>query len=476
MSDSGAPPSDTTTVITGGRIVSERGVLEADVEIRGQRILAVRMPGEPSTRADERIDASGQLIAPGVIDPHVHFEDPGHTEREDFTTGTMAAAAGGVTTVFEHPLTYPAVTTGSLFASKRELASAKAVVDFGLWGGLTPDSLPHLAEQAAEGARGFKAFMPQSDPDYPAVDDAQLLEGMRTAAALDALVLVHAENAQMLAANLARVKHEGRGDYSSHSDSRPPIVEAEAIQRAITLAEAAGSRLQVVHVSTPQGADHVADAKRRGQLVTMEVCPHHLLLDAEDGNRLGPYGYCAPPLRDRELVEGLWRRVQHGVADCFVSDHAPYTVEEKEAGHGNIFDAPLGLQVLQESFPLLLDEGMRRGVSLEGLVAMFSGNAARILGLYPDKGVIQAGSLADLVLFELDSPWVVHAARQQLSKNPWSPFEGRACQVRVRRTLVRGRTVFVDGEVVVEPGWGRFLGHGATREWDATYPKLGAIA
>jgi allantoinase len=190
----------------------------------------------------------------------------------------------------------------------------------------------------------------------------------------------------------------------------------------------------------------------------MEICPHHLLLDLDDLVRLGPYGRCAPALRDRPLVERLWGYVLDGTADSLVSDHAAYTLEEKEAGWDDIFAAPLGCQVMQETVPLVLDEAYhRRGMTLDAFVRFSSTNAARTIGLYPRKGSLLPGADADVAVYDLEHGWTVDAKRQQFSKNPWSPFDGRRAQARVVRTLVRGETVFVDGQIVAEPGSGRFL-------------------
>jgi len=451
--------SEGRTLVAGGTLVSDYGVFAGDLVLEDGRIRAIAEAGAfPASLVDEVIDASGLHVFPGAIDPHAHFEDPGHTEREDFTTGTMAAAAGGVTTVFEHPLTYPPVTTAHLYREKRELARAKAIVDFGLWGALTAPSLLEMRSQFEEGAGGFKAFMPRSEPAYPHVDDAEFLEGMHTAKELDALVLVHAESDALLHANLSRLRAQGRRDPLAHHESRPPLVEEEAVHRALFLAVQTGVRLQVVHVSTPGSAALILQAKQSGLPVSMEVCPHHLLLDLSDLVRLGPYGRCAPALRERALVEQLWDHVRAGTADSLVSDHCAYTIEEKEPGWDDIFDAPLGCQVMQETMPLVLDEAIyRRGLSLDAFARFSSTNAARITRIYPSKGTLMPGSHADLALYDLDSEWVVDAQRQQFSKNPWSPFDGRRVRARLVRTLVRARTVYANGEICVSPGFGRFL-------------------
>jgi allantoinase len=395
---------------------------------------------------------------PGAIDMHAHFEDPGHTEREDFTTGTMSAAAGGITTVMEHPLTYPPVTTAELYRQKREMARQKVVVDFGLWGALTAPSIPEIASQWREGAGGFKAFMPVSDPSYPHVTDAEFLDGMREVKAVDGLVLVHAENDSLLQAGIARMRAAGRRDPLALHEARPPFVEEEAVHRALYLAQHVGVRIQIVHVSSPVSADLVRREKREGRPATMEICPHHLLLDLDDLVRLGPYGACAPALRERALVERLWDSVLDGTADCLVSDHSAYPAAEKDPGWADIFDALLGCQVIQETVPLVLDEAFhRRGMPLDAFVRFSSTNAARIAGLYPRKGSLLPGADADIAIYDLESEWQVDARSQQFSKNPWSPFDGRRARARVVRTLVRGETVYADGAILAEPGSGRFL-------------------
>jgi allantoinase len=445
------------TLISGGTVATNYGVFPADILIEDERIVSIADHGSLNG-GDEVIDSTSLVAMPGAIDPHAHFEDPGHTEREDFTTGTMSAAAGGITTVIEHPLTYPPVTTAQLYREKREMAKQKVVVDFGLWGALTPPSLPEIRDQWREGAIGFKAFMPFSEPAYPHVTDAEFLAGMREVKAVGGLVLVHAENDSLLQAGLARMQTDGRRDPLAHHESRPPFIEEEAVHRALFLAAEAEVRIQIVHVSSPVSAELVRRAKDDGQPASMEICPHHLLLDLDDLVRLGPYGRCAPALRERLLVERLWDYVLDGTADCLVSDHCAYTLEEKEPGWDDIFAAPLGCQVMQETVPLVLDEAFyRRGMKLDAFVRFSSTNAAKIVGLYPSKGSLLPGSDADIAIYELDTEWVVDAGAQQFSKNPWSPFDGRRVRAKVVRTLVRGETVYADGEILAEPGSGRFI-------------------
>jgi dihydroorotase-like cyclic amidohydrolase len=202
----------------------------------------------------------------------------------------------------------------------------------------------------------------------------------------------------------------------------------------------------------------VAEARRRGQPATIEVCPHHLLLDMDDYRRLGPWGCCAPALRERDLVEGMWDRVLHGEVHSLVSDHAAYTREEKERGLEDMLECPLGCQVIQETMPLVLSEAVhRRGMSLPAFARFSATNSAKAAGLYPRKGTILPGSDADLALYDLKAEWRVDPREQQFSKNPWSPFEGRRVRGKVVHTIVRGTTVYCDGEITAPPGHGVFL-------------------
>ena len=442
-------------MIAGGTVATDSAVFEADVVIEDGRIAALAEPGA-APAADEQIDASGLVVMPGAIDMHAHFEDPGHTEREDFTTGTMAAAAGGITTVFEHPLTYPPVTTTALYREKREMAERKVVVDFGLWGALTPTSIPEIAGQWAEGAGAFKAFMPVSDPSYPHVTDAEFLDGMREVKAVGGLVLVHARR---LAPAGRHCADAGRRPRRRDGASRgPPAVRRggggapRAVPRAHADVDPDRARLE----SRQRGARARGEARRAA---------------GDDGDL--PASPAARPRRSRasrplrrvraraarpRARERLWDFVLDGTADCLVSDHSASTYEEKDAGLDDVFLSPLGCQVMQETMPLVLDEAFhRRGLALDAFVRFSSANAARISGTYPRKGSLLPGADADIVLYDLESEWEVDARSQQFSKNPWSPFDGRRVRARVVRTLLRGETVYAGGEILARPGSGRFL-------------------
>lgn len=445
-----------TTAIVGGRVVTPAGVLETTVLIRSGRIVSLGSDARPA--ADETIDAGGLVVLPGGVDPHVHLGDQGLAHREDFDAGTAAALLGGITCVFEHPLSVPATTTADRYRDKLAAVSQRARLDFGLWGAIAPGELDEIHGQWDAGARGFKAFVVDSGGIFPHVDDDDLLEGMRRVKALGGLVLVHCENDSIVAAQTARVRATGRRDGLAHADGRPPIAEIEATARVLVLARETGVRVQIVHVSDPRAADLVDRARADGVRATLEHTMHHLVLDTSDAAALGPWARCAPPLRSRASVDGLWRRIADGAPAQLACDHAPYSRAEKLAGGEDVFVAGMGIQSLQESIPFFLDAALHdRGLDLVRCADLIAGQAARTLGLDPVKGVIAVGADADLGIWDVDSPWIVDAASQHRSVNRWSPLDGRRCRVRLVRSLVAGRTGALDGEVVAPPGSGRFV-------------------
>ena len=447
-----------TTLVRGGTLATVYGVFKADIVIRDGLIVALTSDAADLVReADEVIDAGGLTILPGGVDAHTHMREPSNLDREGFDTGTAAAAAGGITTIVEMPQADPPTTDGASFALKRRCVEEHARIDVALYGGAIGQDRAQLAEQAAAGAVAFKSFMAASSPAYPMVDDAQLYDALLAVAELDSFLTVHAENDALLQANLRRLREAGRHDPLAHCESRPPLVEAEAVRRAIYLASEAGAHVHIAHVSAAQSLLAIAEGKADGHWVTAETCPQYLLLTEEDVARLGPYAKCAPAIRTRDHVDAMWRALADGTLDFVCSDHAPYTTAEKEAGRESIWEAPLGLNIVQVMYPAVLDEAIHSwGFPLEECAAITATNAARIFGLYPRKGTIRVGSDADLAFYDFEREWTVRAA-DLFTKHKWTPLDGRRVRGQVVRTMVRGRTVYADGRITAEPGTGRFL-------------------
>ena len=449
-------------IIRGGTVIGLDGPRLADLAVKDGKIAAV----EPDIEgiADEEIDASGLHVLPGAIDSHAHFNEPGRTEWEGFATGSRALAAGGMTAFVEMPLNaYPPTNDARSFDEKLALARASSVVDFAFYGGLVPGNLGRMEELAERGVAGFKAFMSTSGTlDFQAADDATLYEGMEEAARLGLPVLVHAENRQITDELSRRRIGTLRATMRDYLDSRPVIAELEAIQRAILFAEETGCALHVVHVSTGRGVALVAAARDRGVDVTCETCAHYLVLSDEDAEALGAVAKCAPPLRPREEVEALWAHVSDGNVEYVTSDHSPCPPYMK-AGD-DMFRAWGGISGCQSLMNVMLDEGYHgRGISLREISALLSAGPAGRLG-FSGKGALESGLDADLALVDLGG---ISTLRKEdlFYRHQMSPYVGRAFTGEVVRTVVRGTTVYREGEIVSGP-IGRLVkpAHGKSRD------------
>jgi allantoinase len=454
-------------VIRGGLVVAPTGAEHLDVVIRDGRIESLPPAGTAPVGDAQVLDATGLVVLPGAIDGHTHFiqDDPARygpdpIEYEGFAAGGRGAAAGGVTAHVEMPQSRPPTTDGATLARKRELAEPDAIIDFALWGGIVSGQDPEaIAEQIDEGAVAFKAFMCSSDPSFPGVDDAQLVVALQTLAGTPYMLGVHAENDALLQSGLERMQREGRTDPLAHAESRPPLVEIEAVSRAIVLAEHVGARVHIVHLSTGGAADVVALAKARGVQVTCETCPQYLRLDHDDLARLGPFARCAPPIRSREDVERLWERLVDGTIDCITTDHCAFTYESRLPGHDDIFQAPNGLPGIETFVPAVVTAARRRGVSWEQIADWIAGVPARLWRLAPQKGEIRPGADADLALMDPERRWTVEGAALHHT-HKWTPFEGVKMTGRVVHTLVRGQTVYDETDGMpsfAPPGTGRFI-------------------
>jgi allantoinase len=403
-----------------------RGGEPADVAVDCGRVVALGR--ELGLTARETIDARGLHVLAGAVDAHVHFNEPGRTDWEGWATGTAAAAAGGTTCVVEMPLNaHPPTVDGESFGRKLAAATASAVVDFALWGGLVPGNVTRMHELAELGVVGFKAFMCQSGiDDFAAADENTLTEGMAEAARLGLPVAVHAEDPALLQ------EPTGRG-WRDFAASRPPEAELSAIAHVIELAAAAGCSLHVVHVSTGRGIHLVAEARRRGVDVTCETCPHYLLLSEDDLDSLGAVAKCAPPLRSAADREELRAQLEASAIDFVASDHSPARPWMKEGD--DAFAVWGGISGCQSLLPLALTED----IPLELVTAR---PAARFR--LPGKGRLEPGADADFVLVERDAR-VELRAKDLHYRHRQSPYVGRTMHGRIVGTWLRGRPV-VPGE------------------------------
>jgi len=447
-------------LITNGTVVSHSGIVQADLTVHGEKITGIFSPGEKH-QAEEAIDAKGMLVLPGVIDAHVHFNEPGREVWEGFETGSKSAAAGGITTFVDMPLnSSPCTVNGSELKRKIERGEKHSVVDFGLWGGATPDNTDHLEELDQGGVLGFKAFMSNSGIDeFKHINDGDLVEILHRLGKMDQVLGLHAENEAITSHLSKKLKSMGRTDRNAYLESRPPLAEEEAVHRALFLADqsASGTALHFLHTTLSSNMEAIDQARRAGLRVTVETCPHYLALTEKDFLALGPVAKCAPPLRSEQEVEALWQSVKNGRVDVIGSDHSPCTVDLKEKGDQNIWEAWGGISGLQTMLPILFSEGVvKRKLSPSLLVKMLSYAPSKLFGLHPRKGALQIGSDADIVLFDPEKKWVVEK-EGLFYRNKHSPFVGRTITGAVVSTLLRGKVVYRKREIVAPAGTGRFL-------------------
>ena len=415
------------------------GLRRADLAIEDGRILTIA-PDLPGAR--EEIDAGGLIVLPGVIDAHLHFNEPGRTEWEGSGTGSRALAAGGGTLFFDMPLnSTPCTVSAPEFDRKRAALEASSVTDFALWGGLVPGSITEMAEMGSRGVVGFKAFMSDSGlPEFPRADDVTLVEGMREAGRLGLPVAVHAESEELTRRLAQKMTGRGVRDFLA---SRPVVAELEAIQRALLFAGETHVMLHIVHVSSGRGVALAVEARARGVDVSIETCPHYLCFTEEDLERLGAVAKCAPPLRAAVHREALWAELLCGHVDLVASDHSP---TEPAMKNTDFVSAWGGIAGVQSTLAVLLDLGYhQRQLPLERIAALLANEPARRFRI-PGKGSLSPGQDADLALVDLATSYTPEASHLH-QRQKTSPYLGRSFGGNVRRTVRRGETIFLDGQI-----------------------------
>jgi len=445
------------TAIRGGTLVTVDDRFKGNIGIKDGAIAAILDP-EQSLDAERTIDVSGRCVLPGGVDPHVHMMDPGDTEREDFPTGTAAAAAGGVTTVGEHHRTDPTVLTAEILANKRDHLAERARVDYGLLAGGHPDNIDEIEGLEAEGTLAYKSFTCEVH-GVPALKSADMRALYQEIERVGGISMVHPEDELMLNANKAQIQEEGRTDGSIIPKWRSKEAEQVAVSTTLQIAKQTGVPFWFAHLSHPELIDQVNNYKKQGVTVYSESCPHYFYLTRDDIEEDAPYTMFTPPAREEADRQELWERLNAGEIDMINADHAPATKEQKSAGEDNVFEAPFGIPGVETVLPLLLNGIVEDKISLERLVEVFSTNPAKILDLYPQKGSFQVGTDADLTVVDLNEERTLRD-EDVVAKCGWTPFDGMTITGDVETTFVRGEPVYQEDEVVVEPGYGEFVRRG----------------
>lgn len=431
--------SDFDLVLRSSRVVLPDGQRPAAVCVADGRIRAVHgYNARLSSTVDTDLD--NVALLPGLVDTHVHVNEPGRTEWEGFVSATAAAAAGGVTTLIDMPLNSVPVTVDvDALEAKRHAAAGQCVVNVGFWGGAVPDNLEHLAGLHEAGVFGFKCFTAPSGVDeFPPLPWSALPRVLAKVAGLDTMLLVHAEDPdELTAGNGSLGRH-----YGDFLASRPSSAEDYAIDRVLTMAAEWGARVHLLHLSSASALPLLARARATGQHVTVETCPHYLTLAAEDVPNAGTEFKCCPPIRDRDNAEELWTALASGLIDCVVSDHSPCPAELKQAGGGDFGLAWGGIASLQLGLPVMWTHARKRGHELVDIADWMAATPAGLIGL-TDRGAIATGKVADLVAFDPDAEFIVDAATLR-HRHPVTPYARASLAGRVERTWLAGNEV--DGE------------------------------
>ena len=415
--------------VLNGRVYTATGLKSIDIWIKDGKVAAIGGPH----RSEERIDAKGMLVLPGAIDAHVHFRDPGLTHKEDWESGSISAAAGGVTTVVDQPNTDPRTLDKKSFDLKLDIARHRCVVDFCINGG--PGKINELAKAGVTAIGEIFAYEHS---------DAQMQKILKEVENTSALPTIHAEDGMIIREKTESLRHLHEPDV--YSRARPATAEAAAIEKAISWAK----RLHICHISTAQGLELVRAAKAAGKKLSCEVTPHHLLFNVKDYRKHGSYLKMNPPLRLQEDSNALWAGLRDGSIDILASDHAPHLPEEKK---DDIWEAPAGVPGVETMLPLMLNAVKSNLITLDRLVDAISARPAEIFSLR-SKGKIEAGRDADMVLIDPRSAKEIRADRLH-SRADWTPYEGKEA-IFPQMTILRGEVIY-DGDLEVRPGNGRYL-------------------
>jgi dihydroorotase (multifunctional complex type) len=405
--------------------------------------------------ADEKVNLHGLLVLPGLIDEHVHLRDEGKAYKEDFASGTAAAAAGGFSTVLDMPNNEPVTMSVATLRNRRGIAARRTFVNVGFYSEF-PKKIFDIASIVEEGAVGFKFFMGCQIGGLDLDDDQAMRDAFKEVAQLNVPIAVHAEDKTLLTANEEKLKMAKKTSPAAFLSAHSETVEQKAIRRLLKLSEPSGVRLHFCHVTSEEGLNAVAEAKKSGRKVTCEVTPNHLSLNSGDVARLGQMLIMAPPLRSKTQQEALWKGVETSTIDTIGSDHAPHALKEKSAE--SVWDVKVGVPGLETTLPIMLTHVKKDKLTLAQVVGLLAEKPAEIFGL-KDRGVLESGKNADLTIVDYNAKFKIDASKFK-SKAKYSPFDGWEVVGKPVKTYVGGLLVFDEGEIVAKAGSGSVVRRG----------------
>ncbi len=451
--------------VINGMVFIEGTFRKVDIGVKDGKFAMIAEPGQ-LPQAEKKFDAKGKYVLPGNIDIHMHIRDPGHAERGTFVTESKAAAAGGCTTYFEHPISIPPQHNATILHNRMDLAKKGSTVDYCFFGAAGGEYTQDIVPLSKEGIVAYKTFLHQApegrEKEFDGLTSAtnsQLMDVMTEVAKTGICLAAHAEDNELITGNITKLRAQGRVDYLAHCESRPPITEIEAIDKMLRFGKEKGCPIELVHVSTCGAMELAKQAKLAGQKVYVETCPHYLLLDETYVEKFGSYAKCNPALRKKDEVDGLWKYVLDGTVDFIGSDHSPFLVEEKEKGKKDIFTAASGFPGVDLRLPLMVNEAQKGRISLEKGAELLSVNPAKCFNIFPQKGTISAGTDADLAIINLNKTMTVDWHKNYShAKEIAKVYDGWELACTVDYTVVRGRVVMAEGVVdETASGWGEFV-------------------
>ncbi len=450
-------------VIRNGNIFYNHTLFHGSIGVDEGRIVYI---GKDNLIVGKKeMDADGDLVLPGGIDTHVHIREPEMCQRGTFQSETAAAAAGGITTIFEMPISAPPQYCPEILQKRIDTASAQSYIDFAFYGAAGRET-QYFKALAEAGIIGFKTFLfsplPGRDQEFRGTcmdDDGALWQGMKAVAETGLTLAVHAENDAIIQRCTAALRNGGRKDFAAHGLSRPPHAEVQAVEKIIRYASLLNIPVSFCHVSCPGSLLMIKKAKAKGQRIFAETCPQYLFLNEESALGYGPYAKFNPPIRSRCHQEEMWPFLLDGTVDYVGSDHGAFLFEEKERGWDDIFNAPAGSVGFEVRLPLLMTAVKEKKISLAKAVDLLSRQAAQVFDLHPQKGSLLPGADADLIIVDVKTPFIVKSSDFLTNGREIARlYEGQALYGKVLHTMVRGRFVYSRGYLCESgAGWGKYI-------------------